>query len=97
MWRNSTFILFLILGTLHLSCNHVNKNEYMRVDGILINHRMPLIMAEVFEPGVISAEYQNNSSPSFNPDMNEVYWSISFLQGSPDVILYMKKETLLSL
>lgn len=92
MWRNSTLILFLILGTLHRSCNHVNKNEYMRVDGILINHRMPLMMAEVFEPGVISTEYQNNSSPSFTPDMNEVYWSISFLQGSPDVILYMKKE-----
>lgn len=92
-------ISILTVGILFISCNQNseyksnNESNYSKLSGPYLGQKPPGMTPEMFASDIISTQYQNNSSPTFSADMNEVYWSISFMQGAPDVILFMKRET----
>lgn len=92
-------IAIMIIGILLISCNHNNEShsniesKFSNLSGSYLGQKPQGMVPEIFAPDIISTEYQNNSSPTFSADMNEVYWSISFMQGAPDVILFMKRES----
>lgn len=85
MSRNVFLICIIIF-----SCNLFAQSKSSEPKGPYIG-QIPPDVPEVFVLGVITTQYDDTGTPTFSDDMNEVYWSSTFIRRTPEVILYMKK------
>ncbi len=93
--------IILILGIVFISCNQKkelknkvkSKNESIitKLTGPYLGQKLPGKTPELFAPDILRTEYDDRGTPTFSPDMKEVYWSVSFTYGAPEVILWMKR------
>ncbi|NPD47283.1 PD40 domain-containing protein [Lentimicrobium sp. S6] len=89
--------VILILGSILISCNQdktndpENESKFTKLSGAYLGQKPPGLTPEIFAKNIISSPFNDNGTPTFSPDMNEVYWSVTYVRGTPEVILYKKK------
>ncbi len=84
--------VFLFISVMLISCSQdQNETRLQELSGPYFGQKPPVLSPEVFAPGILSTQYNDNCTPAFSADMNEVFWSVSFKYGTPNVILFMKR------
>jgi len=78
--------LFLIL----VFSSHAQKSDFPVLKGPYLGQKPPGIVPEVFAPGIIMTDLNEHGSPTFSPDLSEIYWSPQYKEIGGGRILFMK-------
>jgi WD40-like Beta Propeller Repeat len=79
-----SFNNFLIISILLISCNQnnkINSNTESKTDNAILENpylgqKPPGMTPELFAPGIVSTELNEDWGPIFSPDGNEILWRI---------------------
>ncbi len=85
--RKQNYLLLVIM--LCLSCSQNRKNGSPGLTGDYFGEEPPGSTAKLFAPGIVSTPLNEDGSPVFTPDGNEVFWRLA---GSPvSSLVHMKR------
>jgi len=65
-------------------------DEFPVLHGPYLGQKPPGMSAEVFASGIVTTDLNEHGSPSFSPDLSEMYWSPQFKEIGGGRILFMK-------
>lgn len=68
-----------------------SRQEYLPVlKGPYLGQKPPGTIPEVFAPGIVTTELNEHGSPTFSPDLSEMYWSPQYKKIGGGRIIFMK-------
>ncbi len=85
------FISGTLSGVSQLNAGNKKELSFTKLTGPYLGQKLPGKTPEFFAPGILRTEYGDRGTPTFSSDMNEVYWSVLFEYGTPEVILWMRR------
>ncbi len=64
--------------------------EFSNLKGPYLGQKPPGMIPEVFAPGIVTTDLNEHGSPTFSPDLSEIYWSPQYKDIGGGRIIFMK-------
>jgi len=69
---------------------YARQTDFPKLTGPYLGQKPPGMTPELFAPGIVTTDLNEHGSPTFSPDLSEVYWSPQYKEVGGGRILFMK-------
>ena len=69
---------------------HSSQVDIPKLSGPFLGQKPPGMTPEIFAPGIVTTELNEHGSPTFSPDLSEMYWSPQYKEIGGGRIIFMK-------
>jgi hypothetical protein len=80
----------LLLSIIFVLCTYAQQDDFPVLKGSYLGQKPPGTTPEIFAPGIVSTNMNEDGGPIFTPDGKEIFWRIGMSPFS--VFVYMKQD-----